>query len=341
MHTFQASQAAELATVVRSGFVESRHLGSAIVLAPNGRVQASLGDPAALIYPRSALKPLQAIASLQAGAELQGAQIAIAAASHRGSFEQMGLVQSILDEAGLDADALACPATWPADRESYHALIRAGKGQQRLAANCSGKHAAFLLACVKNKWSLENYLDPQHPLQKGVYSSIKKLSAETPQACGLDGCGAPLWAISLRGLARAYSKLGKGIRNIAAEARLATLATAMVDYPEYLQGPQQPVTILTELLGATVKNGAEGVLALGLPSGAALALKILDGSWRAAPLIALKLLQACGHISSLQAQQGLEACMRPVTAAQQPVGAIQPGQHLAALLGAKTKKQKA
>lgn len=72
MQTFTAQQAAELAVVTRGDFIESRHVGSLVVLAPDGSTALSLGAPEALVYARSALKPLQAIASMNAGAELQG-----------------------------------------------------------------------------------------------------------------------------------------------------------------------------------------------------------------------------------------------------------------------------
>ncbi|MEK8107682.1 asparaginase [Micromonospora sp. M12] len=32
--------------------------------------------------------------------------------------------------------------------------------------NCSGKHAAMLVACVARSWSTHDYLDPEHPLQR-------------------------------------------------------------------------------------------------------------------------------------------------------------------------------
>ena len=70
--TFSAADAVELALVERSGFVESRHVGVAVVLAPDGTVRDRLGDVDAPVLPRSTLKPLQALAFLAAGAPLDG-----------------------------------------------------------------------------------------------------------------------------------------------------------------------------------------------------------------------------------------------------------------------------
>ncbi len=332
MQTFTADTAAELAVIRRNDFIESRHLGVAVVLAPDGEVAASLGDVEAPIYPRSAFKPLQTIASMNAGAELAGAQIALASGSHTGSFEHMKVAQSILEEAGLTAEALQCPPAWPQHEASFHALIKAGHTKQRLAFNCSGKHAAFLWACVKSGWSVEDYLSLENPLQKLVMETIEEFCQEPPLAAGTDGCGAPLAAVSTLGLARAYSTLGAGIENIRADARVATVATAMVDYPEYVTGEGKTATVLSEHLQAVVKHGAEGVLAIGLPSGASAVVKVLDGASRPTALVAVRLLEAAGYISSETAEKALAATMRPIFGGSTPVGAIDPGVDLAALL---------
>ncbi|MDY3048190.1 MAG: asparaginase [Rothia sp. (in: high G+C Gram-positive bacteria)] len=332
MQTFTAQQAAELALVTRGDFIESRHLGSLVVLAPDGSTALSFGSPQALIYARSALKPLQAIASMNAGAELQGAQIALAAGSHTGSFEHMKVAQSVLAEAGLTADALLCPPAWPTDEPSYHALIRAGHGQQRLAFNCSGKHAAFLWGCVKSGWPTENYTDPSHPLQELVLDTLEEFTGERPQQLTVDGCGAPLAATSLLGLARAYSTLGAAVENIKADARAATVATAMVDYPEYIHGHGGSDTVLAETLNAVVKRGAEGVLAIGLRSGASVALKVLDGSNRAASLVAVRALQAAGFLEAELADRAVARSTFPISGGGQPVGSIEPGAAFEGLL---------
>lgn len=332
MQTFDAAHAAELARVTRSGFTESRHLGAVVVLSPDGDVVASLGNVTAPIFPRSTLKPLQTIASMNAGAELQGAQIAIASGSHTGSFMHMRAVQGILEEASLTADALQCPTAWPRDEESLHALIRGGRDKQRLAFNCSGKHATFLWACQKSGWDIATYRSPEHPLQQLVLETITEYAGEEPVTVGVDGCGAPVAAISLTGLARAYSTLGASIENIRADARAATVATAMVDYPEYIQGEGKPDTLLSGILDGIVKGGAEGVLAIGLRSGASVCVKVLDGSSRPAALVALRMLEHAGLIPAETAQQGIDAVMRPITGAGEPVGAVEPGADLQALL---------
>ncbi|QRZ61937.1 asparaginase [Rothia sp. ZJ932] len=326
MQTFTLENAAELAVIERSGFVESRHAGAVVVLDRDGAVLFSAGDIDSPIFARSALKPFQTIASMNAGAELQGAQIALASGSHTGSFEHMKVAQGILEEAGLSADALQNPAAWPQHEQSFHALVQAGHGKQKLAFNCSGKHAAFLWGCVKSGWSVEDYLSVDHPLQQLVAETIEHFVGEPIACTGIDGCGAPTAAISLTGLARGYSVLGASVENIKADARVATVATAMVDYPEFVQGEGQPVTALSEQLDAVVKNGAEGVLALGLRSGVAVAVKVLDGSSRVVALAAVRALVKAGELDGARAEEILGLVMRPITGGGQPVGLIRGGE---------------
>lgn len=328
MQTFTSQNAVELAVVERSGFVESRHIGAVVVLDADGSVAFAAGDVETPIFARSALKPFQTIASMNAGAELQGAQIALASGSHTGSFEHMKVALAILEEASLTTDALQNPAAWPQDEPSYHALVRTGHGKQKLAFNGSGKHAAFLWGCVKSGWPVENYLSSEHPLQQLVMQTVEEFAGEPVAHVGVDGCGAPVAAISLTGLARAYSTLGAGVENITADARVATVATAMVDYPEYVQGEGKPVTVLSEQLDAVAKNGAEGVLAIGLRSGASVAVKILDGSSRAASLVALAALSRAGVLDDAEAQRITDLVMRPVTGGGEPVGTIRAGSAL-------------
>ena len=320
--TFAAAQAAELAVVQRSGFVESRHVGAAVLLDPEGAVQRGVGPVDAPIFARSALKPFQAIASMKAGAGLFGAEVALAAGSHTGSFEHMRTAAGMLQQAELSPQNLQCPPAWPQDEQAHAYLLAQGKGKQTLAMNCSGKHAAFLWACTASGWDPHSYLDPEHPLQRSVLETIEEFTGQAPAAVGTDGCGAPVAAVSLTGLARGYSVLGRAIRNIEADARAATLATAMVDYPEMVQGHGEPNTVVSERLGIIAKFGAEGVLCLAAPSGAAVAVKVLDGSTRPATLTALHLLVLGGHLSAEEVDPVIEQVVRPVTGGGRPVGRI-------------------
>lgn len=330
--TFSAAAAVELAVLERSGFVESRHLGSAVVLAGDGTVVTALGDVTAPVYPRSCLKPLQALAAMQAGVPLRGAQVALASASHVASHAHMDVVEGMLKAAGVTEQDLGCPTDWPQDEEARFWMIRNGHGKRKVAMNCSGKHAAFLWACTENNWDLHSYLEPNHPLQQRVRSVIEEYTGEHIAHTGVDGCGAPVTAVSLTGLARAYSKLGKAPSDGNANARAATIATSMLDYPWAVQGHGHANTIVMEELGVLAKLGAEGVLAMATATGAAVTVKVLDGNGRAATLVGLTLLAAAGALDVPDVAGVLDRVVDPITGGGRPVGSLRLGSAVSALL---------
>ncbi|MFF1572031.1 asparaginase [Leifsonia sp. NPDC058292] len=295
---FTGAEAVELAVVERSGFVESRHLGSAVVLGPDGSVVRSLGAPAAPVFPRSSMKPFQAIAVMGAGVPLEGAAAVLATASHGGTPAHLSVVRGLLAQAQLTEDALQCPHDWPLDASSRDDAIRDGESKKPLFMNCSGKHAAMLLACTVNGWSTENYLDPQHPMQLLVCDTIERLTGEKVVATGIDGCGAPVHAMALTTLARGIQRIATASDGspFALYRNAATLKNAVLANGWAIDGPGRANTVVIDNLGVFAKGGAEGIMIMAAPDGTTVALKILDGSLRAATIVALSLLVDAGAV---------------------------------------------
>lgn len=280
-----------LAEVVRSGFVEGVHRGTLVLLAADGTVELELGDAEAPVFPRSSNKPMQAAAVLRAGLDLSGERLAMAAASHSGEGFHLALVRTMLAEHGLTADDLRTPPDLPLDRVEAEAYLAGGGVRERIVMNCSGKHTAMLAACVRNGWPTDSYLDQAHPLQKLVRTVIEEAAAERVPTIGTDGCGAPLMAISLTGLARAFRHFVLAAPGTA-ERRVAD---AMRAHPEYVAGTRRSDTwLMAEVPGTLAKMGAEAVQAVALPDGRALAFKIDDGGGRALGPVLTRALQLLG-----------------------------------------------
>ena len=285
---------AELATVSRHGFIESRHFGSLIALDKSGKASVEVGPVDAPILPRSSTKPLQALACLRAGAPLRDAQLAIACGSHTGEPKHVEVVDSILSLAGLTREALQCPPSKPESDEAYRALIKAGIEPERIHMNCSGKHAAMLLACSVNNWPIENYLDPSHPLQKMVAQAYEDILETKVELSTIDGCGAPLFTTTPRGLARGFQKIAQATENGAPE--LFAIKNAMSTFSFYVGGSKHANSdVMTMIPGSISKGGAEGVLGIAMPDGASVAMKIIDGSPRATTFLALQTFKSMGY----------------------------------------------
>lgn len=315
-HPLSVDGVVELAQLERNGLIESRHLGAAVVVAADGSVLRTIGDADALIYPRSSLKPLQAIAVSRAGVVLDGEQLVLSTASHAGTPEHVRVVEAILAQTGLDESALQCPLDWPGDPMSA-AVARTTGERRRVTMNCSGKHAAFLLACVHNGWPIESYLEPEHPLQLLIRSTVEEFTGEVPGHLGIDGCGAPLFAVSLRGLATAISRVAQGV-----DPDAARLTNAIVASPWALDGPGRSNTVVIQELGLLTKGGAEGVMVMSSRSGTAVALKVLDGSHRVTSLVALELLAQAGAITPEDAARVSALTTERVLGKGEPVGSI-------------------
>ena len=305
-----------VAEVVRNGVVESRHHGSVMALAADGSPVFATGEVDVPVLPRSSVKPLQALGMLRAGWRPDDdRQVAVACASHSGEPAHVDVVRRILAAAGLDESALDNTPDLPLDPAAAHAVIRAGGSADRLHQNCSGKHAAMLATCVAAGWSTAGYRAPDHPLQLAIRDTVEACAGERVAAVAVDGCGAPLFALSLTGLARAFARLATAPGGDEA----ARVAAAMRDHPFLVGGTDRDVTaLMTGVPGLVAKDGAEGVYAAAMPDGRAVALKIDDGSGRARAPVMVAALRLLGvAVDGLAALAG-----PPVLGHGEPVGVI-------------------
>jgi L-asparaginase II len=302
--------------VERSGVIESRHRGHLVVLGPDGAVERRIGDPEAAIFPRSTNKPLQAVGLHRLGVQLTEDQLALAAASHSGEPMHIAIVQAILARYSLDEAALRCPPALPADSAAAAAILRAGDDARRIYMTCSGKHSAMLATCVENGWPVASYLDAEHPLQRALAATVADLAGEPIAAIGVDGCGAPVFALSLSVLARCYLHLVTAT----AGAEFA-VAGAVRGRPHLVAGSGRAATrLMAGYPGLLAKDGADGVFAAALPGVGALAVKIDDGSGPAAEVALAAGLQALGLSGPLLD----ELAAPPVLGGDRVVGHLHP-----------------
>jgi L-asparaginase II len=269
-----------LAKVTRGNLVESLHLGHLIVLNADGSTCLSKGSPELPIYPRSAIKSLQAAAMLKAGLKVDVDELAIVCASHSGSQKHIDLVTKMLTTRDISISQLKNAVDKPLGEKEK--ISWGDKAPSQLAQNCSGKHAGMLITCKQNGWDMATYLDLNHPLQIAIKNEIEELAGEKVTEVSIDGCGAPLFAISLIGLARAVSNLVKS-----KEVPYKQIVLTCTKFPELVAGDGRLTTRMMQAVpGLFMKEGAEGVQVCALSDGRVIAIKIIDGSWRpVAPII--------------------------------------------------------
>jgi L-asparaginase II len=260
---------APIAVTVRSGFEESLHHGVAVALDADGRVISRVGDPDAVVYPRSSLKPLQTTAMIALGFDAPPDSIALACASHDGSPVHVEGVRRMLESFGLDESDLRNTATRPYDPVARAEARALGIAPSPIQQNCSGKHAAMLATCRINGWSIDDYLDVEHPLQRGITAAIGEMASHVWHV-GVDGCGAPTHALALRDLASAMAAVTRS---------RCPAPRAMSAHPDLVGGPTRDVSVAMRAVpGLAMKDGAQGVTVAAMPDGRAVALKVADGS---------------------------------------------------------------
>ena len=277
-----------LAKVTRGDLVESLHLGHLIVLNSDGSTYLSKGSPELPIYPRSAIKSLQAAAMLNSALKVEEKELAIICASHSGSQSHIDLVSKMLTLRGISTSQLKNAVDKPLGEKEK--ISWGDKSPSQLAQNCSCKHAGMLITCKQNGWDMNTYLNLDHPLQIAIKSEIEDLAGEKVSAVSIDGCGAPLFAISLIGLARAISNLVKS-----KDALYQQIVLACTKYPELVAGDGRLTTRMMQAVpGLFMKEGAEGVQVCALSDGRVIAMKIIDGSWRPVAPIIMKVFKRWG-----------------------------------------------
>lgn len=270
----------------RGGLTESEHALVWCVTGPDGAVLASSDQEAAElgVFPRSAVKPLQALPAVREDVlesfGLEDRHLALACASHGGTRRHLAVVAEMLDACGLAEHHLGCGPLDPRDPAADRSRRARGELPSRIVHNCSGKHALALARCVHRGWPVHSYLEPGHPVQRGMHAAVAAAVDRAPSAVpfGGDGCGMLAFQVPLGALGAAFGRLASGGLGPGGDR----VARAMRAHPELVAFAGALDTELMRCVdGLVAKIGAEGVLGVGLPDGRGLAVKVADGAMRA------------------------------------------------------------
>ena len=288
--------------VTRGDFTESIHVAFAVVVDEEGQIVYSTGDPHYLTCIRSSLKPFQAAASVKAGAVdaagFDEKELALMCASHKGEDIHFDTVLSMVSKLGLEIDDFECGSHYPSDTNTRHKMIRENELATALHNNCSGKHAGMLALAKYLGAETKGYINEQHPVQRTILEYVAELSGESDIPTEIDGCSAPTLFLTLKMIAKIFQSLASCKR-----PELKKVYDAMAAHPELVGGTNHFDSMFISALDGrgVTKVGGESVRGISLntekygPVG--VSIKILDGSFRAMPLVAMKLLEHLGLLS--------------------------------------------
>ncbi len=262
-----------LVEVIRGEVVESFHRGVICVVDAQNKVLFSKGNIHQVCYPRSAMKFLQHIPLIESGAVerfgLSLEEIAVMCGSHNAEPKHVDVVTSILRKIGLTASDLRCGAHYPTQQEDIVALYKNDIKPTDLHNNCAGKHAGFLAYCVHLGYDTKDYLNPDHPLQRAIKHVCAEMY-EVPEELmllAIDGCSAPVYAISVYHQAIGYKNLAAS-SSFGEKRKQAcdTIIEAVKSFPAMVAGTGRYCTEMMQVCGDEIigKTGAEGVYCMAL-----------------------------------------------------------------------------
>jgi L-asparaginase II len=323
-NNLEVPAAEPLVEVTRGAITESRHRGHVVAVEPDGRIVAHLGAPETVTFLRSSAKPHQALPLITSGAAdrfgFTDREIALACASHSGEPMHTEVAASMLKKIGLGPEALKCGTHEPFSPEVTRELRLRGLEPNVLQNNCSGKHAGMLALALHLGAPTETYDEPTNPVQLAIGQVVSQFSdiAIEDISVGIDGCGVPVFGITVKAMALMYARLVSPANEFDKQTKAACrrIVSAMTTYPELIGGTTERLD--TEMMRAAKgrlisKVGAEGVYTVGVlpcddwPRGFGLALKIEDGDdHRARPTVVIESLRQLGVL----VDESLEAVSR-------------------------------
>jgi L-asparaginase II len=313
----------------RDGQVESRHRVHAAVVRADGVLIGQAGHPGTVSFWRSCAKPFQCLPFVESGGlddlRWDDDELALACASHGGEPEHVAIVDSMLKDIGLEEGDLACGVHEPMSARGARIARENGDRLSRLHNNCSGKHAAMLARAHLAGWDTAGYERPEHPIQRHIVRTIGEWTSHDPATIpwAIDGCGVPVFALSLEEMAVAYARLGAATADGAAR-----VLGAMRSRPFLIGGTDRFDTVLIEASCGQVitKVGAEGVHSGAIPGlGIGFAIKVEDGAQRAQYPAVLRLCQHLGALPEELPEVLVDRLVAPIrNTRNEVVGEIRP-----------------
>ena len=302
--------------VLRGGKVESCHVIHAAVVDSKHNLIAKVGNPNLKTFIRSSAKPFQTLALFRAGVidhfDFDDKEIAIISASHNGEVFHLDVLNSIIQKTGLKESQLLCGYHSPFHAASAKRILNENKTKSLLQNNCSGKHLGMLSACLVKGYSMDSYIDPEHPHQIAIREIISEYS-EIPyenSEFGIDGCGVPAFCLPLKTMALMFAKFASG-----KDSDVVRIREAMAKYPELVAGTRRFDTqfMQTTQGRAVSKVGGEAVECFSFfdSHGMGIALKCEDGQLRGVEPAAIDILLQMNLISESEAMT-MDNYWRPV-----------------------------
>ncbi len=294
----------------RSNILESSHTIKILIKKLNGEVLLSSGNDEDYIYPRSSVKIFQAIPFVKSNGidffKLNSKKVALSCASHRGEKFHLKELESWVNKLKIKKERLMCGIHNPLNSDASENLFRSNKKVNQLHNNCAGKHLGMITSCVMKNYSLNNYLNFEHPYQVEIRKVFEEFSNNKikKKNYGIDGCSAPQYAFKIKDVAQMLINLIKSYNlNFQFSNEVIKLIDSILQNPKYIGGTDSFDTRLMSLTGKKIfcKGGAEGVfLFIDFSKKIVGVIKVVDGNERPIPYVVHSLFRRYKILNQLE-----------------------------------------
>ncbi len=312
--------------LTRGEVVEAVHRGSIVVVASDGFLLRSHGDPYTVAFLRSSAKPFQVLPFVENGGvehyRYTPAELALSCASHETSQMHLDAVCALQQKTGIEEAQLQCGPHLPGDAEKLREVVQKNIVPTPNFNNCSGKHTSMLAFAKMRGYSLEDYLSLAHPIQREILKALAGMCdmPEEKIQTGVDGCSAPNFAMPLFNAALGMARLCDP-RDLDAKRATACkkIVAGMTTHPEMVSNFGEFDCELMKIAKGKIvtKRGAEGYQIIGVmpgvvhERGVGVAFKVEDGDkslmgndlktqTRVRPPATLEILRQLGALSEAQ-----------------------------------------
>ena len=280
----------KLVNFIRDGLIETEHYGYVVRCSKN-HVAEKIGDDKNYpFYLRSCAKPLQASLIVDYGLDkkydLTSSEIAVCCASHAGETVHINILKNLLNKFEISEDNLKCGIIEPLSLRTRKKLLLNDEKPTVLHNNCSGKHIMMLGLCKLKGWDIENYDDPNHPLQAEIKKRIYALcNLKQQYPITKDGCGVPICSMPLANMVQGYL-------NLFCSPEYSAIKDAFLNNPYIIGGENRTDTkILENSKNVIAKVGAGGLcIVINLDIEEGFVVKICDANMQAREVATIDLI---------------------------------------------------
>ncbi len=288
----------------RGSLTDNVHCGYICVVDEKSRIVCHAGDPDEYVYYRSSAKPIQALDTVALGLDkkygITEEESVLFASSHAAEPFHVAALCSVMEKTGLSEELLVMSPAAPVNASANEERIRGGLPLRRIYHNCAGMHMSLMLIQRELGGNVRDYWKPDSPAGIRSQKTVSVFSelTESEIAAGTDGCGVPVFAVSMKNAAAAFKNLAcvDTVGDETLSSAAARYLPRLNKYSRMIRGTGFLCSLINRDPNIIAKGGGAGIYAIGLKKErTGISLKLADGTENTWPLIIAEIFRQIGY----------------------------------------------